>query len=147
VCVFVCVQVLCYIYTYLTFGIGYFDLIKDLMISMPKDYKKTISDLQQYLTVDEISSILESPDFMTANQAIIKCLMTRMTHGYQLMSFCNILESIKDAPALAIAINHLKQCRSQCVLYSIVLLVVNNQVSLYNLTLQILQSRCMVKLV
>jgi len=95
--------------------LGYFDLIEDLMISMPKDYKKTISELQQYLTVDEISGILESPDFRTANQAIIKCLMTRMTTGHQLMTFCDILESITDAPALAVAIKHLKQCRSQYV--------------------------------
>ncbi|XP_065910083.1 uncharacterized protein [Dysidea avara] len=88
---------------------GYFDLINDLMLSMPEDYKKTISEIQQYLTVDEISKILASPDFMTANQAIIKCLMTHMTHGQQLMTFCNILESIKDAPALAVVIKRLRE--------------------------------------
>ena len=91
--------------------LGYFDLINDLMLSMPEDYKKTISEIQQYLTVDEISKILASPDFMTANQAIIKCLMTHMTHGQQLMTFCNILESIKDAPALAVVIKRLRECR------------------------------------
>jgi len=74
---------------------------------MPQDYKKTVEDLQQYLTDEVISEILASPHFMTANQIIISYLLK--TYGHHLSSFLSMLESIKDAPALTALINQLKE--------------------------------------
>ena len=84
-----------------------FELIKNLMISMPKDYKKTVKDLQQYLTDEEISDILASPHAIAANQKIVMYLLE--TYGQRLSSFLSILESIKDAPAVTAVINRFKK--------------------------------------
>ncbi|XP_065910070.1 uncharacterized protein [Dysidea avara] len=86
------------------------DLVRNLMMSMPKNYKKTVKDLQHYLTNEEISDVLASPDFMTANKIIITCLLK--TYGQHLSSFLSILELIKDVPALTAVINHFKKTYS-----------------------------------
>ena len=85
------------------------DLVRNLMMSMPKNYKKTVKDLQHYLTNEEISDVLASPDFMTANKIIITCLLK--TYGQHLSSFLSILELIKDVPALTAVINHFKKSK------------------------------------
>jgi len=86
-----------------------FDLIKNLIISMPKDYKKTAKDLQQYLADEKISDILGSPNVMIANQKIITYLLE--AYGQQLSSFLSILESVKDAPALNAVIKRYKESK------------------------------------
>ena len=79
------------------------------MLNMPKDFKKTVEDLKQHLTDDEVKYILSSPDYMTGNQRIIMFLIKQLKHGEELFKLFDILESIKDSPNLAIHIDALRK--------------------------------------
>jgi len=89
--------------------LNYFDVYKSLFLSLPEDYRKTVKEIRQHLSDDEISNILSSPSHIIANQRIIATLLGRTSHGQDLFTFFTILESIQDAPALVAATKRFKE--------------------------------------
>jgi len=84
-------------------------MVWSLIASLPKDYKKTVKDLQQYLTDEVVSDILSSPDYLSANNMIFVYLAN--TYGEHLTTFFSVLETIKDVPALTAVINRCKESK------------------------------------
>jgi len=77
-----------------------YQVIFNLIGNMPKDYRKTVRELRRFLTDDEASTIMASPDYLTANEKILTIvMMNAMKHGGPL-AMSEILESVTDAPRL-----------------------------------------------
>ena len=80
-----------------------------MFFNLPEDYKKTVKELRQHLTDDDVSHILASPNYISANQRIIMSLMQKVSHYQELFTLFAMLESIKGTPALSAAIKQLKE--------------------------------------
>ena len=80
-----------------------------LVRSMPDDYLNTVSQLGHHLTDDNIISILECENAFSANQKILDCLIGQIDTKEGLLDFCELLDSITNAPALVTVIREIKE--------------------------------------
>ena len=72
----------------------------NLIGNMPKDYRKTVKELRRFLTDAEVSTILASPNYLTANERIVTIVVINAMKRGGPLGISEILESVTDAPGL-----------------------------------------------
>ena len=87
----------------------YYEVIQNLVVNMPEDFKKTLECLREHFTDNEVKDILSSPDHMTGNFKIIQFLISHFKRGEELFKLFDILESIKGAPYLSTVLQGFKK--------------------------------------
>jgi len=81
----------------------------DILNSMPEDYGQTLHILQNYISVDQISNILDCPDHVISNRMILDCLVEKLLHcKNDLLSLCHQLSRINSS-ALLLLINEIRK--------------------------------------
>ena len=75
---------------------------------MPDDYELTVGILQNYISDDQICSILSSSNSTAANKIILDCLIERMSSREHLLDLCDQLENITTSHNMKIVINELR---------------------------------------
>jgi len=85
--------------------------VTNLVGNMPKDFRKTVKELRKFLHDDEVSTILASPDYKTANEKIVTIVMFRSLKSRTQLCLCEILESVTDAPALTMTLRTLRRSK------------------------------------
>lgn len=98
-----------------------FDALVSLVTKMPQNYKKTVKEIQPFLHDDEISDILASPDYMTANGRIITIVLSYSAEHSDMLSLCDILESVTEAPELTMLLRTFRRSK-----YSTLLKVISS---------------------
>ena len=81
----------------------------EFITSLPKDFNNTVECLRQHFSDEEINDILSSPDYLTGNKKIVTILMSHVKCKEDSLKFCDILESIKNAPHLPAVIKFFKK--------------------------------------
>jgi len=64
---------------------------------MPDDYERSIGKLQNYMSDEQICTILCSSDHTTANKLILDLLIAKMSCKIDLLDLCDQLEKITTA--------------------------------------------------
>jgi len=72
----------------------------NLIGNMPKDYRKTVRELRRFLTDDEVSTIMASPDYLTANERIVTIVVINAMKRGGPLAISEMLESVTNAPGL-----------------------------------------------
>ena len=75
---------------------------------MPDDYELTIGKLVNYISDEQICSILSSSNSTIANKIILDCLIERMRCSEELLDLCDQLENITTSHDLKIVINEIR---------------------------------------
>ena len=75
---------------------------------MPDEYELTVGKLQEYISVDQICTILNSSSSTIANKIILDCLIERMSCGEGLLDLCDQLENISTSHDLKTVINEIR---------------------------------------
>ena len=75
---------------------------------MPNDYELTIGKLQDYISDDQICTILSSSNSTVANKIILDCLIERMRCREELLDLCDQLEKITTSHDMKIVINEIR---------------------------------------
>ena len=75
---------------------------------MPDEYELTVGKLQNYISLDQICSILDSGNSTIANKIILDCLIERMSYKEELLDLCHQLESITTLHDMKIVINEIR---------------------------------------
>ena len=75
---------------------------------MPDEYELTVGKLQNYISVDQICSILSSSNSTRANKIILDCLIERMNYKEELLDLCHQLENITTSHDMKIVINEIR---------------------------------------
>ena len=79
-----------------------------ILYLMPDDYELTVGILQNYISDDQICSILSSSNSTAANKIILDCLIERMSSREHLLDLCDQLENITTSHNMKIVINELR---------------------------------------
>ena len=75
---------------------------------MPDEYELTVGKLQNYISDDQICTILNSSNSTLANKVILNCLVERINCREELLDLCDQLESITASSDLKIIIDELR---------------------------------------
>ena len=75
---------------------------------MPDEYELTVGKLQEYISVDQICTILNSSNSTIVNKIILDCLIERMSCGEGLLDLCDQLEIISTSHDLKTVINKIR---------------------------------------
>ena len=98
---------LCISYVYIDFNVleAHYHSILHLI---PDEYELTIGKLQNYISDDQICTILNSSNSTLANKVILDCLVERISCREGLLDLCDQLESITASSDLRIITNELR---------------------------------------
>jgi len=103
-----------YINTYVCMCIFKSDFTKlkahcqNILHSMPDDYEMTVGKLQNYISDDQICTILSSSNSTIANKMILDCLIERMSCNEELLDLCDQLEIISTSHDMKTVINDIR---------------------------------------
>lgn len=75
---------------------------------MPDEYELTIGKLQNYISDDQICTILNSSNSTFANKAILDCLIERISCREELLDLCDQLETIAVSYDLKVIVDELR---------------------------------------
>ena len=75
---------------------------------MPDEYELSVGKLVNYISDDQIGTILNSSNGSVANKLILDCLIERISCKEELLDLCDQLESIIASHDLKIVINEIK---------------------------------------
>ena len=75
---------------------------------MPDNYELTVGKLQNYISDEQICTILSSSNSTIANKRILDCLIERMRFREELLDLCDQLEKISSLHELKTVINILR---------------------------------------
>ena len=75
---------------------------------MPDEYELTVGKLQDYISFDQICSILSSSNSTSANKIILDCLIEKMSHREELLDLCHQLENIIVSCDMKVVINEIR---------------------------------------
>ena len=75
---------------------------------MPDEYELTVGKLQDYISFDQICSILSSSNSTSANKIILDCLIERISCREELLDLCQQLENITISRDMKVVINEMK---------------------------------------
>ena len=75
---------------------------------MPDEYELSVGKLVNYISDDQIGTILSSSNASVANKLILDCLIERISCKEELLDLCDQLESIIASHDLKIVINEIK---------------------------------------
>ena len=99
-----------YVYTSATY-VGFSELKQcyHLLIQwMPTNYQSTVNQLKDYLSDDQIASILNSSHFHSANQKILNYLIEKITIKEQLTELCDQLYELYASDFMKEVVKRLK---------------------------------------
>ena len=80
-----------------------------ILCLMPDEYELSIGILVNYISDDQIGTILSSSNASVANKLILDCLIERISCKEELLDLCDQLESIITSHELNIIINEIRQ--------------------------------------
>ena len=103
-------------------NMGFFNLCKidftklkpRILHLMPDDYEPTIGKLQDYISDDQICSILSSSTSTIANKIILDCLIERISCEEQLLDLCDQLESITTSSNMRMVTSEIRLGKYCC---------------------------------
>ena len=75
---------------------------------MPDEYELTVGKLQNYISDDQICTILCYDNSTVANKIILDFLIGRMNFKEELLDFCCQLEEITSSQDLKMVVNEIK---------------------------------------
>ena len=77
---------------------------------MPDEYELTVGKLQDYISFDQICSILSSSNSTSANKLILDCLIERISCREELLDLhvCQQLENITISRDMKVVINEMR---------------------------------------
>ena len=75
---------------------------------MPDDYELTAGKLVNYISDDQMCTILSSSNSTVANKVILDCLIGRMKCEEELLDLCHQLESITTSHELKTVIDEIR---------------------------------------
>ena len=75
---------------------------------MPDDYELTVGKLQDYISIDQICSILSSSNSTIANKKILDCLIEKISCREELLDLCHQLENITTSHNTKIVIKEIR---------------------------------------
>ena len=75
---------------------------------MPNNYEQSIGKLQNYISDDQICTILSSDNSFAANKIILNCLIERMSCKEELLDLCNQLEIITSSHQMMMVISEIR---------------------------------------
>ena len=75
---------------------------------MPDEYELSVGKLVNYISDDQIGTILSSSNASVANKLILDCLIERISCKEELLDLCDQLESIIASHDLKIVINEIR---------------------------------------
>ena len=75
---------------------------------MPDDYELSVGKLVNYISDDQIGTILSSSNATVANKLILDCLIERISCKEELLDLCDQLESIIASHDLKIVISEIR---------------------------------------
>ena len=75
---------------------------------MPDDYELSVGKLVNYISDDQIGTILSSSNASVANKLILDCLIERISCKEELLDLCDQLESIITSHDLKVMINEIR---------------------------------------
>jgi len=75
---------------------------------MPENYEQTLGRLQNFMSDDQICTILSSNNFEVANKIMLDCLIARMKCGEDLLDFCDQLEMITGSENINTITNEIR---------------------------------------
>ena len=82
-----------------------------ILQSLPMDFENTLNLLQNYLTDAQLCQILSSPNYNTANKAILDCLIEKFKESVDVSELCKKLEliaSLSTSKLLSDVVSELK---------------------------------------
>ena len=75
---------------------------------MPDEYELNVGKLVNYISDDQIGTILSSSNANVANKLILDCLIERISCKEELLDLCDQLESIIASHDLKVMINEIR---------------------------------------
>ena len=75
---------------------------------MPDEYELSVGKLVNYISDDQIGTILNSSNVSVANKLILDCLIERISCKEELLDLCDQLESIITSHDLKVMINEIR---------------------------------------
>ena len=75
---------------------------------MPDEYELSVGKLVDYISDDQIGTILSSSNASVANKVILDCLIERISCKEELLDLCDQLESIITSHDLKIVISDIR---------------------------------------
>ena len=75
---------------------------------MPDEYELSVGKLVDYISDDQIGTILSSSNASVANKLILDCLIERISCKEELLDLCDQLESIIASHDLKVMINEIR---------------------------------------
>ena len=75
---------------------------------MPDEYELSVGKLVNYISDDQIGTILSSGNANVANKLILDCLIERISCKEELLDLCDQLESIIASHDLKVMINEIR---------------------------------------
>ena len=75
---------------------------------MPDEYELSVGKLVNYISDDQIGTILSSSNASVANKLILDCLIERISCKEELLDLCDQLESIITSHDMKILINEIR---------------------------------------
>ena len=75
---------------------------------MPDEYELSVGKLVNYISDDQIGSILSSSNASVANKLILDCLIERISSKEELLDLCDQLESVIISHDLKIVVNEIR---------------------------------------
>ena len=75
---------------------------------MPDEYELSVGKLVNYISDDQIGTILSSSNASVANKLILDCLIERISCKEELLDLCDQLESIIASHDLKVMINEIR---------------------------------------
>ena len=85
----------------------------NLVMSMPPNYQKTLHHLQDHISDDQISTILECRDYVTSNKMILDCLVMKVHCKDDLLNLCDQLSNVTGSPTMLGLVNDIRKGRKQ----------------------------------
>ncbi|XP_065910127.1 uncharacterized protein [Dysidea avara] len=81
----------------------------NLVMSMPPNYQKTLHHLQDHISDDQISTILECRDYVTSNKMILDCLVMKVHCKDDLLNLCDQLSNVTGSPTMLGLVNDIRK--------------------------------------
>ena len=75
---------------------------------MPDEYELSVGKLVNYISDDQIGTILSSSNASVANKLILDCLIERISCKEELLDLCDQLESVITSHDLKVMINEIR---------------------------------------
>ena len=80
----------------------------NILSLMPDDYELTVGKLQNYISIDQICTILSSSSSAIANKIILDYLIEKMSCREELLDLCDQLEIITTSHDMKMITNELR---------------------------------------